>query len=146
MIFSGAGGLNVPPPFYSYVMVVKFISKSDISVNVRTRSGENVHVSFCPLTGGGSAFYTEDEELQSGLISHHMYGCLFEIDESHNTEPEPETEPEDTKKELPVIQVGSLAEAAEYLCDRFSFSRTKLKNKKSILSAAAASGIAFEGI
>ena len=73
-----------------------------------------------------------------------MHGCLFKIDESHNAEPE------DTKKgnatELPVIQVGSLAEAAEYLCDRFSFSRTKLKNKKSILSAAAASGILFEGI
>ena len=128
-------------------MTKKFRSNSVIAINGVLENGENVHVSFSAVTGDGSVFYTDDEELQKGLRNHHGFGGLFyEEDVLEVEQQEPELTDEKPNKELPVIHVDSLEEAAEYLCEHFSFSRTRLKNKKSILKAAMTSGISFEGI
>ena len=58
-------------------MLKKYQSKSSISLSVLMNTGKSVHVSFDSLTGGGSIFYTDDEELQEALAKHHKYGRLF---------------------------------------------------------------------
>ena len=44
-------------------------AKSHIALNVVTNEG-NAHISFSPVTGGGSEFYTKDEALQAALEKH----------------------------------------------------------------------------
>lgn len=58
-------------------MLKKYQSKSSISLSVLMGTGKSVHVSFDSVTGGGSVFYTEDEELQAALAKHPKFGRLF---------------------------------------------------------------------
>lgn len=58
-------------------MLKKYTSKTQISINVVLKSGKSRHVSFTPLTGGGSTFYTDDNELQEAMAKHVKYGKLF---------------------------------------------------------------------
>ena len=58
-------------------MLKKYQSKTSISLSVLMNTGKSVHVSFDSITGGGSVFYTDDEELQEALAKHHKYGRLF---------------------------------------------------------------------
>ena len=61
-------------------MLKKYTSKSDISLSV-PMGGGSVRVSFSPVTGGGSVFYTEDEELQAAMEKHAKFGKLFKEEE-----------------------------------------------------------------
>lgn len=59
----------------------KYTSKSDISLSVQMGSGGSVRVSFSPVTGGGSVFYTDDSQLQAAMEKHAKFGKLFKEEE-----------------------------------------------------------------
>lgn len=84
-------------------MLKKYRSKSCISLSVLMETGKSVHVSFDSLTGGGSVFYTEDEELQAAMAKHPKFGRLFTEEElPAAAEPAKEKKPTKAKKvELP---------------------------------------------
>lgn len=152
----------------------KYIAKTDVSVNVILANGKNVHVSFTPVTGGSSVFYTNDKELQNALERHYKYGRLFREDPNYEgmkskgtkpTKEKPESTPAlqeetdateeastgtvDSKEEggaHKIINVSDPDAAKAYLAEHFGVSRTKLKSLKAIKEAAEANGIVFDGI
>lgn len=66
-------------------MLKKYTSKSNISISVLLKNKKSGHVSFSPITGGGSVFYTEDVELQAALEKHVKFGRLFKLDTTFAT-------------------------------------------------------------
>lgn len=81
-------------------MLKKYQSKTSISLSVLMETGKSVHVSFDSLTGGGSVFYTDDEELQEALAKHHKYGRLFKEVELVK----PVAEPAPAPKSAPAVK------------------------------------------
>ena len=63
-------------------MLKKYKAKSFISISVTLATGGNTHISFSPVTGGGSVYYTENEKIQAGLEGHPKYGKLFTLEET----------------------------------------------------------------
>ena len=122
-------------------MIKKYIAKSDISLSVG-----KMHVSFRPLTDGGSVFYTDNESLQKALEAHPKYGKLFSeapVEAAPVVKPKKvEAKPTGPKQ----VMVTCLEDAKEYLVETYELSRTKLRSRQSIVDAAAAKGIEFVGI
>ena len=85
-------------------MLKKYQSKSSISLSVLMNTGKSVHVSFDSLTGGGSIFYTDDEELQEALAKHHKYGRLFKEVELVKPVAEPAPKKKPVVKQKPVVK------------------------------------------
>ena len=77
----------------------KYIAKSHISLSVRVSQKTSAHISFSALTGGGSVFYTDDENLQQALEAHHKFGKLFKLDDTFVEKPA-------TKKVAPTSKVA----------------------------------------
>ena len=65
----------------------KYIAKSHISLSVRVSQKTSAHISFSALTGGGSVFYTDDENLQQALEAHPKFGRLFKLDDTFVVKP-----------------------------------------------------------
>lgn len=61
--------------------VKTYRAKSDISISVALGNGKNAHISFLSVTGSGSVFRTDDEELQKALERHYKFGKLFRSEE-----------------------------------------------------------------
>jgi hypothetical protein len=91
-------------------MLKKYQSKSSISLSVLMNTGKSVHVSFDSLTGGGSIFYTDDEELQEALAKHHKYGRLFKEVELVKPVAEPVVKQKPVVKEEEVEDVEDIDE------------------------------------
>jgi len=106
-------------------------------------NGHSLHVAFSPLTGGGSVYYTDNETIQAALEKHHHFGKLFR--EEAIEEPKEEA-PVEVEAGSSKIMVKDIDEAKEYLCEHYGLSRTKLKTLAAVEAAAAANGIAFDGI
>ena len=111
---------------------------------VLPKSGKGMHVSFTPITGGGSVYITSNEDIQKALERHSRFGKLFKIDVNYKEE-EPVVEEAAAVEEprAKVMKMASLDDAKAYLADNFGISRTKLRSKKQIEDAAAANGIEF---
>lgn len=128
-------------------MAKKYIAKSHVAINVvLPTSGKSHHVSFLPLTGGGSMFITDSEDLQQALEAHRKFGKLYKIDISYKDEPEQTEDPQEQGAEdvaVKKVEVASLDDAKNYLVDNFGISRTKLRSRKQIEDAGAANGIEF---
>lgn len=79
----------------------KYIAKSHISLSVRLTDKVNAHITFSPLTGGGSVLYTDDEKLQEALEKHHKFGKLFKEDKTfvEQTSPKKSNTPTPVKVE-----------------------------------------------
>lgn len=54
-------------------------AKTHVHISVTLKSGAGRHVSFSPLTGGGSIFYTDDADLQAALEAHYKFGHLYKL-------------------------------------------------------------------
>lgn len=126
----------------------KYIAKSHVSLSVHIAPKSNVRVSFSPITGGSSVFYTDDEQLQKALKLHHEFGKLFSEDKTFEEKPVITTaaKKEDKRSAVSRIQVSCIDDAKDYLCDKFNYSRTALKSIASIKDAAETKGIEFIGI
>lgn len=132
-------------------MLKKYTSKSDISLSVRITDDGSAHISFSPLTGGGSVYYTKDEDMQKALESHSKFGRLFKevempVYEETTDGASTEEGAAEEQSAYTTIHVDSLDDAKEYLSDHYGVSRTKLRTKKSIVETAASKGLIFEGI
>lgn len=147
-------------------MIKKYQSKSCVSLSVLLENGNSLHVSFDGLTGGGSVFYTDNEELQTALANHPKFGKLFKEVEivvpAKVTKPkavvkkaaafseggEAVVDPAEEAEEETVatgkeVHVSCWEDAKNHLADAYGISRTKLRSQKSITEAAEANGIVF---
>lgn len=124
-------------------MIKKYISDSCIAVNI-SLGKLNKHISFDPITLGGSSYVTENKYIQNGLEKHPRFGELFTLEgKVEETKPEPEkpVNPEDLKE----MQVPCIDDAKEYLADKYAISRTRMKSTESIQRMAAEYGFKFVG-
>lgn len=145
-------------------MFKKYKSKSCISISVALSTGGCAHISFSPMTVGGSTFYTDDAVLQEGLEKHPKFGKLFELVEQDQSkrqaaktylQPQPKDDAgqDDISdaKAASVPEPGSIREitvqcnedAKDYLAEKFGISRSKLRNRASIDEAGKANGVVF---
>lgn len=137
-------------------MIKHYSSDSHIALNVVLKNGKSTHISFIPLSNGGSVFSTDIKDIQDGLERHYRFGSLFTLigTENENTVEENDTvnvaetaDSEDTDTNgLRKIKVSDIGEAKDYLADTFGISRTSLRGMKSILEAAETHKIVFEGL
>lgn len=148
-------------------MIKTYKSNTHVSINVVLPSRKNLHITFSPLSNGGSTFTTDQEEIIRAIESHYNFGRLFRIESTiDNTEGEEggfDTEEgngtnetnedkgtgahgDDTKSGLKQVHVSDLASAKDYLADKFGISRTSLRSQKAILEQAIANGIEFVGL
>lgn len=148
-------------------MIKTYKSNTHVSINVVLPSRKNLHITFSPLSNGGSTFTTDQEEIIRAIESHYNFGRLFRIESTiDNTGGEEggfDTEEgngtneinedkctgahgDDTKSGLKQVHVSDLASAKDYLADKFGISRTSLRSQKAILEQAIANGIEFVGL
>ena len=72
-----------------------YSSKYCVSLNVKIAGGGYMHVSFSPMTGGGSRYCTVDLAVQEALERHPKFGRLFSLDGAEKTHG-PAAEPQGT--------------------------------------------------
>ena len=142
----------------SIIMLKRYKSKSCISLSVKLSTGGSSHVSFTPLTGGGSLFYTDNEKIQEGLEKHPKFGKLFHVEKLEeqtvsNPPPKASVDSEggtngtnenlEGDSTLRKMEVLCNDDAKEYLATKFSISRSKLRSRVQIEAAGKANGIQF---
>lgn len=133
-------------------MLKKYVSRTDVSFHIALSGGGNAHVSFTPMTGGGSVYYTADADVQHGLEAHAKYGKLFRLSPIEEKSPSPTLpqvgggEAADTGEELNEVAVSCTDDAKDYLSEKYGVSRTKMRSLKAIQEAAARHGIVFTGL
>lgn len=140
-------------------MLKKYKAKSCVSISVVLPTCGTTHVSFSPLTGGGSVLYTDNAILQEGLEKHPKFGKLFVLVEHEqstakaNQPAEEEEAPEPSTQEQPspdspsgpvrTVEMQNNEDAKEYLAEKFGISRSKLRSRAAIDEAAKANGVQF---
>lgn len=134
-------------------MLKKYKAKSHVSLSVFLKNGKSTRVVFSPLTGGGSIFYTKDEELQEALENHVKYGHLFKLEKVVQKQPavaeskktEDNGEQQNAVKTARIVkhEVACNDDAKDYLVEKFGISRTKLRSRAQIDEAAAAHNVQF---
>ena len=136
--------------------MMKFTAKTHVALNVVLPSGKNMHISFTPITGGGSVFYTNDPSVAQALEGHYKFGHLFKkVDEPKVVQAKATAKPE-TKVEANVATESSAKvekkkdrtltfacyeDAKDYLVETFGVSRTKLRTQKAIEDMAIANNV-----
>lgn len=126
----------------------KFVSKSHVALNVVLPNGASAHVAFKEQTGKGSVFYTADEDLAVSLRNHQKFGKLFK--EEQLAAPKPVTTKK-VKKEAPAAEdtenvktFSNNEDAKDFLAERHGISRSKLRTRAAIETAAKSVGITIE--
>lgn len=136
-------------------MLKKYTAKSHVALSVILPNGKSVRVSFTPVTGGGSAYFTESPNMQAALESHQQFNKLFKEDiyaeeqmrrAADKAAKKIEKKEKDNTPKVIQVKVSCLDDAKEYLVENFDFSRTKLRSAAAIKKAAEASNIEFIGI
>lgn len=138
----------------------RYVANTCVSVVVELPGNRSRRISFTPMTGSGSTFYTDSHVLQHALENHYRYGTLFRVDPFFRprhlfhgrhcgANPEvratAEIAPMDKKRREPRKMTFTDYESAkDYLCDKYGFLRTKLRSQKAIEEAAEQKGIALE--
>lgn len=145
-----------------------YYSKSDISISVLV-NGKGLHLSFIPVSGGGSVYTVEDEKIQCAIEKHHNFGKLFKLRSEQKVEKvekklkgktakaDVETDAEGSSEgndgaETPEndgksqITISCPDDAKDYLADKFGISRTAMKTVKAIKAIAESKNIEFIGI
>lgn len=127
-------------------------SRTAISVNVVLRSGKSAHIAFTAQSNGSSVYATDNPDIQRALERHYRYRTLFRL-AGMEAEAAPaegdgggKAAAREEKGETRAITVSDLAAAKDFLADTFGISRTSLRTRKSIIEAAKARGIAFDGL
>ena len=127
-------------------------SKTAISINVVLKSKKSMHIAFTAQSDGSSVYTTDNPDVQYALEHHYKYGKLFKLvstesEEDIKARQEAEKAAANEKKdEIRKVSVSDLAAAKDFLADTFGISRTSLRSEKSIMEAAKAHNIEFEGL
>lgn len=127
-------------------------SKTAISINVVLKSKKSMHIAFTAQSDGSSVYTTDNPDVQYALEHHYKYGKLFKLVSTESeadikAKQEAEKAAANEKKdEIRKVSVSDLAAAKDFLADTFGISRTSLRSTKSIIEAAKAHNIEFEGL
>ena len=147
-------------------MLKKYQAKSHVSLSVPLESGHSAHVSFSPVTGGGSVFYTDSASLQWGLEHHPKFGRLFRLEQSVDDGQsgqdvlavedvsdgqsgqdilavEDVSDGPAVNTDVLSVEVSCNDDAKDYLAERFGVSRSKLRNRAEIEGVALSHGVMF---
>lgn len=119
---------------------MKFKSNTHVCLNVVLSNGSNKHISFTELTGKGSVFYTDSQEIANALRNHHGYNRLFR--EEQEVEKKPAEEKQEVKAEPNKKVFACNDDAKDYFADRYGVSRSKMRTRTSIDEVAK--GLGFE--
>lgn len=122
----------------------KYISKSEIAFNVLI-DGKRRHVSFNPLTKGGSEFKTSDAKLQEALEGSTLFGKDYTLSEEVVESEENNEGGEDDTVLVDVEDITSAADAKSFLIEK-GISEDLLKTKPSIKKAAKSLGFKFSNL
>ena len=130
-------------------MIKHYKANTAISVNVVLQSKKSMHVTFASHSDGSSTYVTDNEEVQNALEHHYKFGRLFKLTKGVEAVPAVRRKGTGMQKEPPgirKIKVSDLSAAKEYLADTYGVCRTSMRSMKSILEAAKAHNIEFEGL
>ena len=122
----------------------KYISKSEIAFNVLI-DGKRRHVSFNPLTKGGSEFKTNDTKLQEALEKSHLFGSNYTLSEEVVEDQEIIEGGEDDTVLVDVEDITNAADAKSFLIEK-GISEDLLKTKPAIKKAAKSLGFKFSNL
>lgn len=102
-------------------------------------------IAFHATTNGRSYYITDDEELQKGIERHPWFKSKFyleSVEEEASPQPSPlEREKGYDKKELTEMSFLTLADAKNYLADKFGVVRSNIKTQEAAISAGEANGV-----
>ena len=101
-------------------------------------------IAFHATTMGRAYFTTGDEELQKGLERHPWFKSKFFLESVEETPPHPspaEREKGSGKKELTEMNFLTLADAKNYLAEKFGVVRSNIKTQDDAVSAGEANGV-----
>lgn len=125
-------------------MLKKYFAHTDVAFTIKA-AGDLKHISFTPQTLGSSVYFTRDEAEQQGIESHPWFGrkvILAEtIDEEKVAAEQKEAAVVAAESNKNEHRVTSIADAKEYVADRFGISRSQLRSKSAITEAAEANGV-----
>lgn len=127
-------------------------SRTAISINVVLKSKKSMHIAFTVQSNGSSVFITDNADIQYALEHHYKYGKLFKLEnveedtEAKTGKEDTEAKTETAKDEMRKVSVSDLGAAKDFLANTFGISRTSLRSTKSIIEAAKAHNIEFEGL
>lgn len=107
---------------------------------------KNAHISFTPMTGGGSVYYAKDERVQKALEQHPKFGRLFAEDKHYKEVVVAIKAPTPKAVDVVEVRVACVDDAKDYLSDKFGVSRTKMRSIENIKSIAATKNVVFIGI
>ena len=131
-------------------MFKTYHSNTEIVINVRkAKSLKMTHIRFEPLTLGGSMFVTDDPDLQEAIERHRDFGTLFTVQVEPppllfvDKDGTPEAGPanQETAPKAHILDFDSMSEAKDYVADTFGVSRTSMRTKEQIETAAAQNGL-----
>lgn len=128
-------------------MTARYTARTLLSINVTLPgAGGNAHITFHPVTGGTSVYYTSDTRLQQALEAHPAFGRLFRrAPQAFLPKPAPKAKAKPASGPRH-IKVTCPDDAKDYLADRYAVSRTKLRTVAAIQAEALTHGITFDGI
>lgn len=107
----------------------------------------NIHLSFTPLTLGGSTFTTSDANMQKAIEKHRFFGTrvkLMPMDAENHAAENHDMSVSQEKEKPEVLHFSSIADAKEYCADTFGISRTMLRSSAQIIQLAAEKGYVLE--
>lgn len=134
-------------------MLKIYRASTDVCFSINYHRGFK-RVSFHGKSTGGSVYYTRDEDEQKGIEEHAWFGGLIKleetVDEAKAAEEQKKAAAQKAKKQKEdskiVKDVSSLAEAKDWLADKTGVSRTKMRDKASILQIAQEHNIELRGL
>ncbi len=124
----------------------------DIAFNIKLDGGSK-RIVFEGQSHGTSVYATRDTKEQKGIESHYWFGDKFFLKETVDEKKlaaEAKKKAEEKAKQVAAEKnthtVTDIADAKEYLADRFGVSRSKMKTKADVLAVAKENGVELEGL
>lgn len=127
-------------------MIKHYKARTAISVNVVLSGKKNMHVAFASQSDGSSVYVTDNEDVQNALERHHKFGKLFKLSAVPSKPRAAKAATRETAAVARKVKASDLSAAKDYLADTFGISRTSLRSRQSIMDAAKAHNVEFEGL
>lgn len=102
-------------------------------------------IAFHATTNGRAYYITDDEELQKGIERHPWFKSKFDLESVEEPSADKQTSDEQAKpevqKEMVELKFVTLADAKNYLADKFGVVRSNIKTQEAAISAGEANGV-----